>query len=461
MTTTQQIVARRPAVAGMFYPGDPMELARTVNACLGQAKHTDGQRVPKAIVAPHAGYIYSGAIAANAYALIAPARDTIRRVVLLGPTHRVAIRGIAVPGCHRFDTPLGAVMIDFDALRLLEGLPQMLVSPQAHAMEHSLEVHVPFLQSVLTDFRLVPLAVGQVTPAEVAQVLDRLWGGPETLIVVSSDLSHYLPYDQARAIDARTAASIVNLETGINHQQACGATPVAGLSLAAKARGMKVELVDLRNSGDTAGDRNRVVGYGSFAYYGADNMNAVPTIPDDAGATLVPLARAAIATRLGKPAATVEKPDWLAVAGAAFITLKIGGQLRGCIGSLQPHRPVGQDVEANALAAAFNDPRFKPLTADEFDRTSVEVSLLSPMQPMPVESEADAIARLRPGTDGLIFQYGHHRSTFLPQVWDDLPDPQTFLAHLKRKAGLPPDFWDKDVKLFRYTVSKWRENETR
>ena len=327
-------------------------------------------------------------------------------------------------------------------------------------MEHSLEVHLPFLQSMFPDFRIVPLAVGQVSPAEVAQVLDRLWGGPETLIVVSSDLSHYLPYDQARDIDTRTATSIVNLETGITHQQACGATPVAGLSLAAKARGMKAELVDLRNSGDTAGDRNRVVGYGSFAYYGESSMSAAPPIPENAGTTLIALAKTAIAKQLGRSTTEVAKPDWLSQAGAAFITLKLGGQLRGCIGSLQAHRPLGQDVEANALAAAFRDPRFKPLTAEEFDRTSVEVSLLSAAVHMPVESEADALAKLRPGIDGLIFQYGHHQSTFLPQVWDEIPDPKMFLAHLKRKAGLPPDFWDKDVKLFRYTVSKWRESET-
>ena len=186
-------------------------------------------------------------------------------------------------------------------------------------------------------------------------------------------------------------------------------------------------------------------------------MDSVSPFPQDAGTTLLALARSAIARQLGKPAPETERPSWLTRPGATFITLKKDRQLRGCIGSLQAHRPLGQDVEANAAAAAFRDPRFKPLTADEYDNLSVEVSLLSPMTPFPVASEADALAQLRPGVDGLVFQYGHHTSTFLPQVWDEIPDPRNFLIYLKRKAGLPPDFWDKDVKLFRYTVSKWRE----
>jgi AmmeMemoRadiSam system protein B/AmmeMemoRadiSam system protein A len=456
--TTQHILSRGPAVAGHFYPGDPMELARVVTGFLRKARQATGKPAPKALVAPHAGYVYSGAIAASAYALLAPVRDTVKRVVLLGPTHRVAVRGIALPGCDRFDTPLGPVMVDKQAIQMLSGLRQIVVSPQAHALEHSLEVHVPFLQSVLSDFMLVPLAVGHVSPADVAEVVERLWGGPETLIVVSSDLSHYLPYDQARALDQRTADAIVHLDTAITHEQACGATPVAGLSLAARAHGLKAELVDLRNSGDTAGDRSRVVGYGSFAYYGAETMDPASPFPLDAGATLLALARGAIARQLGKPAPDTARPSWLAQPGASFITLKKDKQLRGCIGSLQAHRPLGQDVETNAAAAAFRDPRFKPLTADEYESVSVEVSLLSPMTPFPVESEADALAKLRPGVDGLVFQYGHHTSTFLPQVWDEIPEPRSFLIYLKRKAGLPPDFWDKDVKLFRYTVSKWREN---
>jgi MEMO1 family protein len=252
----------------MFYPGDQRELAQNLSQMLGAAASAAPERaVPKAIIAPHAGYIYSGPIAASVYALLAPARGLIERVVLLGPTHRVAVRGLALPGVAAFATPLGAVEIDQAAVEALRQLPQVGVSPEAHALEHSLEVHVPFLQAILGTFTLVPLAVGRAAQHEVAEVLDRLWGGPETLIVVSSDLSHYLPYADAQAVDRATAKAILELAADISHEQACGATPVTGLTLAARRRGLKPELIDLRNSGDTAGDRNRVVGYGAFAFY--------------------------------------------------------------------------------------------------------------------------------------------------------------------------------------------------
>jgi MEMO1 family protein len=267
MTTTHSSSSRRPAVAGLFYPGNARVLHQTVDALLAAAVPAPAAPLPKAIVAPHAGYVYSGPVAASIYARLWPLRGRVTRVVLLGPTHRVAIRGLAHPGCHWFETPLGKVEIDQDALDVLRMLPQVTCSPAAHAHEHSLEVHVPFLQAVLGTFKLVPLAVGHASPAEVAAVLDALWGGPETLIVVSSDLSHYLPYRDAQQMDRGTADAIVHLRTDIDHEGACGATPVSGLTYTARRRGLAAELVDLRNSGDTAGDKNRVVGYGAFAFY--------------------------------------------------------------------------------------------------------------------------------------------------------------------------------------------------
>jgi len=261
---------RAPAVAGMFYPGESRELAQALTDMLGAAAHDAPERgVPKAIIAPHAGYVYSGPVAASVYTLLAPARRSITRVVLLGPTHRVAVRGLALPGCSAFATPLGTVEIDPTAVEALRGLPQVVVSAQAHALEHSLEVHVPFLQTAIEKFVLVPLAVGQASTQEVVEVLDALWGGQETLIVVSSDLSHYLSYADAQAVDRSTAQAILGLGADISHEQACGATPVMGLTHLARQRGLKPELIDLRNSGDTAGDKNRVVGYGSFAFYEA------------------------------------------------------------------------------------------------------------------------------------------------------------------------------------------------
>lgn len=252
----------------MFYSGDRRDLAQAVDAMLASAAQpAPAQPVPKAIIAPHAGYIYSGPIAASVYALLKPARARINRVVLLGPTHRVAVKGLALPEADGFATPLGTVAIDREASAAIRALPQVTVSSAAHAFEHSLEVHLPFLQTVLEEFKLVPLAVGYAEPEQVAEVLDVLWGGPETLIVISSDLSHYLNYPEAQAIDRRTADAILGLRTDITHEQACGATPVTGLNLAAQRRRLIPQLLDLRNSGDTAGDKNRVVGYGAFAFF--------------------------------------------------------------------------------------------------------------------------------------------------------------------------------------------------
>jgi len=259
---------RKPAVAGSFYPGQAAVLARDVRALLDTAQSMAPHHAsaPKALIAPHAGYIYSGSTAAQAYAQLAPARANIHRVVLLGPVHRVPVRGLALCGATAFSTPLGEVAVDPQAQAQLQDLPQVVVSPQAHALEHSLEVHLPFLQLALDDFQLVPLAVGDASPQEVAQVLDRLWGGPETLIVISSDLSHYLPYTHAQQMDRATVDTILHGRPTLNHEQACGATPINGLLLAAARHGLSPHLLGLCNSGDTAGDLARVVGYAAVAF---------------------------------------------------------------------------------------------------------------------------------------------------------------------------------------------------
>jgi MEMO1 family protein len=445
---------RPAAVAGLFYPDNPIELKRTVADLLAHAGAGVARPAPKALIVPHAGYIYSGAVAASAYSALADLRDRIRRVVLLGPTHRVPVRGLALPEAERFATPLGEVPLDCAGMQALAGLPQVVRSAAAHQMEHSLEVQLPFLQQVLGDFQLLPLAVGDASAAEVAEVLEQVWGGDETLIVISSDLSHFLPDALARQVDGETVKAILALNPYLNHEQACGATPVNGLLLAAKRHGLHPVALDVRNSSDTAGDPERVVGYAAFAF----RPEADSDRPDaEKGATLLKLARAEIASKLGRPGAVSAQSDWLAEPGATFVTLTRQGELRGCIGTLEAHRPLGVDVRENAVAAAFRDPRFMPLSRAEFDEIRVEVSLLSPTEPLAVDDEAAALAALRPHVDGVVFEYGHYRSTFLPQVWEQLPEPAEFLAHLKRKAGLPVDFWAEQVKLSRYTVSKWKE----
>ena len=315
---------RPAAVAGTFYPGTPARLARDVRGFLAEARPSRST-VPKALIVPHAGYVYSGSIAATAYALLAPLRDVVTRVVLLGPAHRVAVRGLATTSAAAFATPLGEIAIDADAVAVALTFAQVVASDAAHAHEHALEVQLPFLQTVLRRFTLVPFAVGRATPLgevpvdadavgtaltfsqvavsdaahagehalevqlpflqtvlrrftlvplavghatlrEVEEVLDALWGGPETLVVVSSDLSHYHAYAEAKRIDRATADAILAMSPTLDHEQACGATPVNALLQCASRRGLSPALLDLRNSGDTAGDRSRVVGYASFAF---------------------------------------------------------------------------------------------------------------------------------------------------------------------------------------------------
>lgn len=445
---------RPAAVAGLFYPDDPQVLKRMLADLLANAKGVELSRPPKALIVPHAGYVYSGPVAASAYARLGGMRGRIRRVVLLGPTHRVYVRGLALPDADRFVTPLGEILLDCESMQRLARLPQVTQSAAAHQMEHSLEVQLPFLQQVLGDVQLLPLAVGEATPAEVAEVLEQVWGGDETLIVISSDLSHFLPDALARQMDGGTVEAILKLNPHLNHEQACGATPVNGLLLAARKHGLRPVVLDVKNSSQTAGDAERVVGYAAFAFQAKANPDQADA---DKGTILLKLARSGIASKLGHAAAFVNPAGWLTEPGASFVTLTRQGELRGCIGTLEAHRPLGVDVRENAVAAAFRDPRFTPLTVAEFEEIRVEVSLLSPSEALVVESEADALAALRPNVDGVVFEYGHYRSTFLPQVWAQLPEPAEFMAHLKRKAGLAADFWADQVRLSRYTVSKWKE----
>jgi len=264
---------RPAAVAGTFYPADPSRLASMVEGFLREGEPGSGRpapKAPKAVIAPHAGYVYSGPIAGSAFRAIQAVASTIERVVLLGPAHFLPIHGLALPGHSFFATPLGEVAVEPEGAQASLRLPQVRVIPEAHAREHSLEVELPFLQSLLGEFVLVPLAVGSASGEEVAEVLDRLWGGPETLIVISSDLSHFLPSEAARRADRATADEILALGGPLDPLQACGAVPINGLLEAARRRSLVPELLDLRNSADTAGDPSRVVGYGAFAFHERD-----------------------------------------------------------------------------------------------------------------------------------------------------------------------------------------------
>lgn len=547
---------RPPAVAGSFYPADRTTLKQLIThqldysrEVLQQLEPTLPAGVPKAVIVPHAGYVYSGTAAALAYALLERGRGSVTRAVIVGPTHRVAVRGVACSTAAAFETPLGTVPVDIAVERKALGLsvneplrsgtharpgasaPAMIVNGPTHAQEHAVEVQIPFLQTVLgPDLTIVPLNAGDATPQEAGDVLRALWGGPETVIVISSDLSHYHPHEVARALDDQTIADIAALHLPIHPRRACGAYPINGLLDVLKGRkDMKLFELGCSTSGDDgvvalAGQPRPamrdadepVVGYVSFAAWESKPEADAPAGADDLGESgtahgdvLLKLARAAIRERLhiehptaaDSTASILAANPWLNESGACFVTLTEGGRLRGCIGSLAAHRSLGKDIAAHAVDAATHDPRFNPVTAAEYPLLNVEISVLGEPEPITVNScdadsrdtgsktatlaslqsgpQTDAVKRdgsnverpvrsrteleevLRPGKDGLILADRRGRSaTFLPQVWDELPNPHDFVAHLLAKAGIRPSYdWnDGEIDCQRYEVTAYAEH---
>ena len=445
---------RQPAVAGTFYPADADELEKSVAANLNSPLAWDIDA--KALVVPHAGHVYSGAIAGSAYASVRHLADRITRVVLLGPAHRVAFKGIAVPSADAHATPLGDIPVDWQGVAEALALPQVQLSDAAFEGEHSLEVHLPFLQRALGEFSLVPLLVGDAQPEGVEQVLRKLWGGPETLIVISTDLSHFHEYDAAQKLDASASRAIetFNVE-GLSGELACGFRPLSGLLRAAQRLDLRPTTLDVRNSGDTAGDKSRVVGYGSYAF----EYSGTARVPAKFRDPLIDIAQQSIRHGIQNgncPNVDVLGfPHPLRTLRRTFVSVHTGGKLRGCVGSLVANSPLIADVVQNAYRAAFEDKRFKPLSEEDLAETDISVSILSTPRPMTFRDEADLVAQIQPDTDGLILQDGQKRGIFLPVVWEQIAAPGDFLRHLKNKAGLPLDHWSDGLKVWRYTTESF------
>ena len=438
---------RKAAVAGTFYPSDPQELKETIHGLY--EKSSDQPVFGKALIAPHAGYIYSGEIAASCYSPLKKRAQEINKVVLLGPSHYVGFLGMAVPSVDYFETPLGKISIDDELRKQALDCEEVITYDQAHMQEHSLEVHLPFLQESLNGFSLLPVVVGECDPQTVSRLLKSLWGNDDTLIVISTDLSHFKTYEDASNTDAETCKKIEQMSIDFDHNSACGSRPLHGFLTAAKEKGIKAKLIDLRNSGDTSGSKDRVVGYASFICDEEEKLTTVLSAQQQQ--SIVKWARYCIASKLG---IAEQKPDLQNIPDshiATFVTLKINDELRGCIGSLLPHRSLLDDIAENALSAAFKDPRFKPLTAYEFLKTYISISLLTEPEDLEFSSEKDALEKVRPGIDGLILSDGNKRGTFLPSVWEDLPDKKLFWSHLKRKAGFSPEYWSSTIQVQRYT----------
>lgn len=475
-------IIRPPAVAGSFYPADADLLRSEIDGLIDAALHSDAAQdtdIPKAIIVPHAGLMFSGSLAALGFATVRALKTTIKRIVIIGPAHRMAFQGIALARADQFATPLGNVRCDLPALQAALSMPQVQMLEDAHTQEHGLEIELPFIQRLFgenADIGIVPLLVSRCSPRQVNQVIEKLWGGPETLIVISSDLSHFHDYDTAKRMDNRTREMIETFDAeNIDSNDACGALPVAGMLIAARNRGMTIKTLGMRNSGDVTGDKSRVVGYGAWAFYDCkdtptkkagdmsedaaegDFTAATEQLIKDHGALMLDLCRRSIlhGIETGAPLglSASEVAPALAAPGACFVTLKKSGQLRGCIGSIMAHCDLATDLCENAFKAAFRDPRFPGLSGDEIgDDLELSISVLSPPAPFPFTDEADLISRLTPFEDGIILSDGSKRGLFLPQVWDQLPEPSDFLANLKRKAGLPMDYWSNTLRAERFVT---------
>lgn len=453
MTASANTSVRPPEVAGRFYPDGHNACADLLERCLAGARPTGGVDA-KVLVAPHAGWVFSGPIAGTAYASLRGRAAGITRVVLLGPAHRAAFRGIASTSADAWATPLGTLAVDWAGLREALSVAGVAVDDAVFAAEHSLEVHAPFIQRMFPRAAIVPLLVGAAPMALVSEVVGRLWGGPETLILVSSDLSHFHDHDTARRLDAETAGWIETLRPDrLDSQGACGHRALAGVLDQARQRDLRATTFDLRTSADTRGNPERVVGYGAFALEYAHAAR----LPGADRRQLIEAARFGVKFgiengRAPKVQLGAGLSPTLTTRRACFVTLTLDGRLRGCIGSMAPHRPLLADVVDNAWKAAFGDPRFPALTAAEIDRLAVSVSILSTPRPMSFAGEADLVRQVRPDIDGLILQDGERRGIFLPSVWSGLPKAETFVTQLKRKAGLPVDHWSETLRVHRYTT---------
>lgn len=444
--------------SGMFFPADPKQLASEVEAYLHAAALAApaGMAAPRAIVSPHAGYLYSGRFAGLSFGAVT---WTPERIIIVSPSHRYWFNGIAFPSQQVFSTPLGPLTIDRAACDVLAQAGLAHQEDAAHDNEHGIETQLPFIRSLWPGARIVPLVCGEVPADQVAAVIDAL-AGPETLVVLSSDLSHFLPQAEAREKDAETAHLLETGQAGrLTPAHACGAKGLQGWLMSQSGQGCKALRLGMGDSAEASGDRSRVVGYGAWAFYPID----VAMLPPRAQAGLITLARGAIAARLtpgqAQPPAPERAATPLQTQAASFVTLTQAGDLRGCIGSIQAHRALAADVAENAISAAFRDPRFAPVTAALLPELRIKIAVLSKAQPLHFGSEAEALAQVVPGLDGLILSSAGHRGVFLPAVWDSLPDPQAFLEALKLKAGLPRQHWAQDTRLQRFRVESFGEAE--
>jgi AmmeMemoRadiSam system protein B/AmmeMemoRadiSam system protein A len=456
MTASTRALAAHPAqVAGMFYPADPARLGAALDEAFAAAPPCPFRA--KMVVVPHAGIDYSGLVAAKALrALDAPKR--LKRIVILGPNHRVPLDGIALHPAEAWATPLGVAPVAEVAARAILSLDGVEVDARPFAGEHSLEMPLIFVQRLLPGVEIIPVLVGDAEPALVEEALERLWGGHETAICLSSDLSHFLPAPAARGRDDATRAKIERGDwSELQSGDACGYAALRGAIRVAEARGMRATGVAFATSDERGGPRERVVGYGAFAFEEADaarlaDADRARLLAVTAASLDFAAAHDGVAPEIALGAAVSPA---LSAQRASFVTLEREGKLRGCIGSPAPRMKLARDVAANAVAAGFGDPRFSPLKPSELAGLTISISVLSPATPLASTDEDELIAKLHPGCDGLILRERGAGALFLPSVWSALPNRREFVRHLKRKMGRAADHWSPSMRAWRFTTESF------
>ena len=458
---------RKAVWSGRFYPNDPSELKQMIEKLTQAAQKSSDIQLPdsqlKALIMPHAGYIYSGLTAAHAVKVLKA--NQFSKVILMGPDHRVGMDYVAISQVDAYETPLGKIALHDDVKKLRKYPSLFRSSKYSDQAEHSIEVILPFLQYFLKSFKFIPLVVGQVDPKILVSYIEPHLDN-HTLLVSSSDLSHYLKYLAAVKTDNQTIDLILKKDIKAlanKDNAACGIIPIQVILYLAKKLNWTPVLLHKSNSGDTAGDKTRVVGYVTIAFFGGKIMTpSQGELTQAQGQALLKLARSTIAKKLGKsfdaPSDKNLKDKDLQAKKGTFVTLNIHGRLRGCIGSLVGQTSLVKGVADNAINAAFHDPRFSPLSDEEYDNIHVEVSVLTEPQPLEYTDTNDLINKLKPKVHGVILRKGFASATFLPQVWDQLPTHEAFLSHLCLKAGLPGDTWKKDhLDIQTYTVQYFEE----
>ena len=461
---------REAVFAGKFYPSEPRALEQQISKFNQAARQTDISipegKTLKALILPHAGYVYSGRTAAHASRVLN--QDAFSKVIIVGPDHRVGFQNAAVSDVDAYETPLGKVPLHKDAPRLRKNSGLFCSVAASDKQEHCIEVILPFLQTSLGGFQMVPVVLGRGKIQSYTSAIETIYDR-DTLLVASSDLSHYLSYKKAKQRDRQTIEMILNLNAealAAENNRACGAASIQILIKMAQRHNWQPVLLHYENSGDTAGPRRQVVGYAAIAFYGEELMTQPSQMSEDKGKLLVELARQTIAKRLGADTGSREDLESRLADNifqsrrGTFVTLTKNNQLRGCIGNLTPDKPVRDGVEENAINAAFHDPRFPALSKDELDQINIEISLLTEPQPLDYKDGDDLLARLRPHVDGIILRKGMQSATFLPQVWEQLPEKEMFLSHLCLKAGLPAEAWKRgDLEILTYQVQYFEEPE--